>query len=716
MKACFLFLILNTCLFASTAALFEPQSVNIGPFPSNVLTASDPSQATGLRVNLPSDSATACGPATTSAVCGYQPLLNQLDGFSVHPRIMACFSGPVNASTLPQGIFLVPVSQPDAGEIGVQQVIFDPQSNCAFAKPVQVLAEQSEYLLVVSNAVHDATNTPVVASAEFADCIGSAPESYCQALAEALHQPSLAGIADSIVDASLFTTMSATTWLEKARNYVDATELPIVLPAGWPTTFSIRSIQSMQWIPSDTNSAPVDIPVSALSGVGTVAFGFFLSPNFLSTSGTEAGAIPTTPTAAPIALPSPLLLPISFHVFLPASPAPPGGYPVVIYGHGLGDNQFGAPTYMASTLAQHGFATLAFEVTGHGYGSGGEVQIVQNNGQTSTLSAPGRGVLLPGNAQIGPTDGCIVPGPIGIRDCVRQTAVDLVALYDTIRRTHGLWLNLDPNRVSYVGQSLGSIYGTLFAAIEPGVKTFVLNGDGGSEVDIARLSISGRPEAIAYLALTNPALFNGSIAPPEPYFHDVFNDNYVFPGSGPVVNAVPGAMAIQSAFETADWLDMLGDSLSYAPHLKLNPLAGVPPKQVLFQFGYGDLEVPNPTESAVVLAAGGLTNTSFFNFQTAVQYSSGALLAVTMDMGGVNFPILPHRILSNPTIFTETLETPLALAEQQQAAMFFGSSGTTIVDPDQFLSGTPYEGQNLFTVPATPAALPEALNFLQITP
>ena len=710
MRLFVIFLAFTTCVLkAQTIALYNPASTTVGPFPSNVLTVADPLQATGLRVNLPPDSTPPCDPLSSPAVCGYQSLLNQLDGFSVHPRIMACFSGPINVNTIPAGVFIVPVAGGNH-PISLDQIIFDPPSNCVFGKPTQVLREQTQYLLVVTSAVQDDSGNPVAASNQFQACLAALNDAYCQALASALHQQNV----ESVVSASLFTTMSTTTWLERARDYVDATELPIVLPAGWPTYFNLNNIQSMQWIPSDTSIGPQDIPLSALGGVGSVAFGFFFSPNFLSTSGTSAGTIPVTPTAAPIALPSPLFVPISFHVFLPATPPPPGGYPVVIYGHGLGDNQFGAPTYIASTLAQRGFATLAFEVTGHGYGSGSTVQVTTQSGQVYTVSTPGRGVLLPGNTEIGPTDGCIIPGPIGIRDCARQTAVDAVALLDTIRRTRGLFLNLNPQKVYYVGQSLGSIYGTLFSAIEPNLGVVVLNGAGGTEVDIARLSLSGRPLANLYLQATNPALFNVVTlnAPPEAYFHDQFNDNYVFPGSGPVVNNVPGAMAIQAAFEAADWLDMLGDALSYAPHLTSDLLAGVSPKRVLFQFGYGDLEVPNPTESAVVRAANGQASTSFFDFKTAANLEPG-LLGVTMLVNGAPFPILPHRILSNPTIFDSAIETPLSIAEQQQTAIFFASNGQSIVDPDQFLGGSPYAGTNLFF---NPAVLPEALNFLQVQP
>jgi hypothetical protein len=78
----------------------------------------------------------------------------------------------------------------------------------------------------------------------------------------------------------------------------------------------------------------------------------------------------------------------------------------------------------------------------------------------------------------------------------------------------------------------------------------------------------------------------------------------------------------------------------------------------------------------------------------------------------VPLPILPHRVLSNPTIFSHPTETPLALAEQLQVGDYFASDGTTNPDPNQFLTG-PFAGQSLFEIPA---ALPQQLNYFQLQP
>ena len=307
------------------------------------------------------------------------------------------------------------------------------------------------------------------------------------------------------------------------------------------------------------------------------------------------------------------------------------------------------------------------------------------------MPTPGRGVQL--GPTIGPTDGCIVPGAVAVRDCGRQTAVDLFALVKTIQESPGL--NLDPTRIYYVGQSFGGTYGTLFQAVEPNVTAAVLNGAGGTSVDIARLAVTARPLGIEYLASVSHALFNA--APPE-----YFNDNYVFRDTAPVVNNVPGAMAIQAAFEAADWLGMLGDPLSYAPHLQSTKrLANVTAKSTLFQFGQGDLEVPNPTEFAVVSAAGAQSYAWFFLFAQAAAAHPELLGVTTPDVAPL--PILPHRILANPTVFDVPAETSIALAEQQQVAAYFQSNGALNSDPNQYVTGPFSPGLQLFQ-PLIPSA------------
>jgi hypothetical protein len=700
--------------WCATTVLFNPAAQEVGPFPSNALTVASSSQKTGLQVNLPSPSG--CTPASTATQCVNVELLNQLDGFSVNPRITVCFSAAVNVSTLSNGIFFVPVSEFGL-PIGINQVIFDPSGLCAYAKPNQVLDQGTEYLLVVTPAVLDAKGKSVEASSQYTSCVMGRATPYCQQLAKAMN-PLLTIVSDlgGIAAASVFTTLSATNWMEQARTAVDSGAIPGVgALAGPMVTFNMADVTSITWMPDPGAGVTgvnlnQTIPLNDLTGVAEISMGAFLSPLYINTSGPQAGTISVTPTNTAIPVPG-AVVPVSFHVFLPSSTsqAKGGKVPVILFGHGLGDFQWGAATYMASTWAQKGYATIAFEILGHGYGPNGVTQFVTTNEGTVNVPTPGRGVQFVPGQPIGSEDGCIAAGAVATRDCARESALDLCALVEAIRNTNGLGLNLDPTRIHFTGQSFGSFYGTLFEAVNPYVQSATLNVGGGTQIDVGRLSPIARALGAEYLAGFSPSLLNVPPAPPQPYFNDSFNDEYVYRGQA-VTASVPGALAIQAGFEEADWLSMIGDPLGFAAHLMLEPLSGVLPKSILVQFGLGDLEVPNPTESALVRAAGLNGQTWMLETNVAAQMEP-ALLSLTQP--GLGYPIYPHRFLANPTFFLSTsppLETAVGIAAQSQIADFFTTG--RIPNPNQYFTGQ-FAGANLFEIPFP---LPDMLNFLQIAP
>jgi hypothetical protein len=144
-----------------------------------------------------------------------------------------------------------------------------------------------------------------------------------------------------------------------------------------------------------------------------------------------------------------------------------------------------------------------------------------------------------------------------------------------------------------------------------------------------------------------------------------------------LICSIAGLGEVQRAFEVADWLNIPGAPLAYAPHFKVQPLPGVPQKQTLFQFGFGDLEVPNPTESALVRAAVGPLFPSFaplpaqyFRFDLAVDQEPHLAY---IFMPGSQYSILPHRVMSNPTLLDPANfdELALALEVQNHVARFF---------------------------------------------
>jgi hypothetical protein len=181
-----------------------------------------------------------------------------------------------------------------------------------------------------------------------------------------------------------------------------------------------------------------------------------------------------------------------------------------------------------------------------------------------------------------------------------------------------------------------------------------------------------------------------------------------------VTAGVSGALEIQGAFEQSDWLGMIGDPLSFAPHLQTSPLAGVPAKPILVQFGLGDLEVPNPTESALV-RAGNLQGSAWV-LNTYVEASIDPSFLSVQQPPASPFPIYPHRFLSNPTLFSGPgIATAVGVAAQSQIADFCLSGGATIPNANQYTG--PYSGAPLFQPFAQVSAnLLNGLNFIQIVP
>ena len=491
---------------AGVTVRFDPAAPETGPFPTDFLTASDSSQLTGLRVNLPLP---ACG--APPATCPEYALLNTLDGFSLHPRLRVRFSSPINPDTLRAGIYLVWLDRFDASGSGlfpaghrtrINQVVYDPATQTAYAVPDETLEQHRRYTLIVTAAIRDTTGDPVEPEAAFLACrAASLDGSYCGRLASALNNlpPSVPARARAraeaapVVAASLFSTLSASTWLEQARAALPATPLNVeraaplaVFPVGLLSSFTLRQQTGVN--PSKFTDFTVPFPGLLLAGVGRVAFGSFTSPSFLD----SRRVVPPSPSGAPV-VPAAASERIQFHVFLPSSAPPPGGYPVVIFGHGLDDSSFGGPTLVASTLARNGFAMVAINAVGHGTGPESRV-LLTVSGTTVDLPAGGRGLDLNNDGVIESKEGCLISGavPVGLRDCIRQTVLDLVQLVRVLRAGVDLdgdgVVDLDPGHIYYGGQSFGALLGTVFTALEPAVRTAVLNVGGGSVVDVGRWS------------------------------------------------------------------------------------------------------------------------------------------------------------------------------------------------------------------------------------
>jgi pimeloyl-ACP methyl ester carboxylesterase len=468
---------------------FDPANPAAGPFPSAALTIPDAEQITGQRVQLPLPDCDA-----RPADCAEIQLLNNLDGFHVNQRLNVRFSDAIDTATFADAVKIVwldavrpdraPV-RPDGHISAINQAIYDPELHTLFAKPDEILEGARRYLLIVTDAVRDTAGDPVEGDSAFTACLAQETGTpYCEALAAAVERVLPLLGERRIIGASLFTTQSTTGWYEQAREIVNATPPNFQRDATNPVVpmtglffASIRqhiAISGPEMFRDVTIPAPLGLLVQG--GVRRVAFGSVRSPRFTNTS----GSIAYSPTGVPLPTPAETEE-IFFHVWLPAGPTPPDGYPVVLAGHGLGDSRFGMPTVL-SLGAGSGFAVIAATAFGHGYGPESSVRLLRLDGSAIEVRAPGRALDLNGDGRYEASEGCVIIDaavPTGARDCIRQTVVDYLQILHAIR--DGIDLDgdgaadLSRDNISYVGQSLGSAYGAVLAAVAPEIRSVVLN-------------------------------------------------------------------------------------------------------------------------------------------------------------------------------------------------------------------------------------------------
>jgi hypothetical protein len=570
----------GTCaLAAGVSVKFDLSSPDTAPFPSDRFTKPDWSNNTFKRVNLPKPDC-----AARPNDCADIDVINQLDGFSTQPRITVPFTGDIDVSTVNSNtVYLLNLGNTLTGRgfgdrVGINQVLWDPASKTLVFESDELLAEHSRYVLIVTSGVKDAQGDPVERGRfgkvedgkDDDDDQGKRgrqdrenrdeDRDYRKALRDGMmsHRASR----NRIVAASVFTTQSVTSDMAKIMRQIKRSNpapvnFGIANGGAARAVFAKSSVQGIQFN-RQTGTAtftPSFLPTPALDvvagAIGTIAYGTYTSPDytnaskFIPVTGTLWGrpAVQGTNT-------------LTVQLFLPASAKPAGGYPVAIFGHGFGDSMYGAPWVVASVLASQGIATAAINVVGHGGGAQGTLNVLLNGAAPVVVPAGGRGIDQDGNGVIDSTEGVNAAAPatiISSRDGLRQTAIDLMQLVRQIEV--GVDVDGDGNadlnaqRIYYAGQSFGGIYGTILLGVEPNIKAGVPNVPGGSITDVARLGFFRFLTAVA-LATRQPQLLNLPPTPGVPApFNLNFNENMPLRDQAPVVNNVPGALAIAQLLE-----------------------------------------------------------------------------------------------------------------------------------------------------------------------
>lgn len=574
----------------------------------------------------PSERIAPCLEAVATPDCQERSRLANLDGYALEPQLKIQFSGPVRLDTLRDGIYIEYgtvrhrdgfATYPDGHRTPINQVAWDPRTNTAYAKPDEQLEHDRDYTLVVSERVLGSNGQPV--------------------------QPSRTSFHTMNVVRSLRAVDlgRAGTFKVHASRVIDLA--------------SFRGIK----IQFDIGNALIDTPfpgdLATVLALGLRRLVFF---EFTSPSGEV----------------------IHGNAWLPERAAPAAGYPVVLAGHGLGDQRLAGPAFFASALVTNS-AVLSINAVGHGFGPRSRVLLERPDGSTLEIPIPGRGRDVDNTGQIDPFDGCVLvaPGaPAFIRDCLRTTALDYRKL---IREIEGGIdfdgdgrRDLDANRIQYLGQSLGAMYGSILMGLEGNLQGGVLNVGGGSAIETARYSPTLRTVLALYFTLTHPEVLSGFLQLPDPLLGRYQEVRVLSDArSGPYLEYLDRIQMLESD----------GAPASFGPFLKQATLYGNGIKRVMFQYAVGDQTVPNPSNGQLIRGA--------FEYDLVSLYRH--------DLAREALPSLPANPHAYLAAFAELRPETLMIggAALYQAVQFLESNEYRVPDVNFLLR--PVFGRDLFETP-----------------
>jgi hypothetical protein len=690
---------------------FDVRAPEGGPFPSDVFTVPNPLHATGQRLALPLPDC-----AQRPSDCHDLDVINTLDGWGLQPRLSVPFTGPIDpASVTSDTVFVVSLDSTSPGRpigeerIGINQAVWDVATNTLHVELDRLLDQHRRYAVIVTTGVRDSEGRRVRRTAAFASFVTTAPSWYAEQLRRALAAARAIGVPPGqVAAASVFTTQTITSVMERIRDDVKAaTPAPADFelgPASERAVFNPNDVSSVVFR-QHTRANPavfVSLTVSlaqlnAIPGsVGTIAYGRYVSPEYLLRPGEYIPAVGTLAETPPVQR----YADVYFTLYLPAGPKPPGGWPIVIAAGGLSGNRHVGTTIFASSFASQGLATIGISQVGQGFGPLGRLVVTRTNGTTLDLPDPGRGADQNGDDVYAPLEGAEAAAPrtwtVSLRDTHRQTTIDLMQLVRVIEI--GMDVDgdsipdLDPSRIGFHGSSAGTMYGTSFVALEPAVTTATFTAGPGIIPEHARWQPVRRSVMAVALQARIPSLINppglatiDGVPTPAPHF----NENKPLRNQPTVVNTLAGAIEIQQALEFAE---MAGDAgigaVPWARYLRAEPLPGNSPKEILIQMARGDQNSVNPGTSLLVREGQLAERTTLYRHD----------LAFAADPA---IPKNPHIFAAQPTSPNATVRA-IALGAQEQAAVFFRSLGMTIIHPSP--------GQ-WFEVPLA-GALPETLGFI----
>ena len=546
----------------------------------------------------------------------------------------AVSQGPLNVSyclsDVPPGCPSVTATMPDGG-VKPQVLGIVPNSP---------LDELTTYAAYMTNALRDVTGKPVIPSAIFAlvrlpfttaplaadDGAGKSQVSLLtDAQAQELYQlqKGLAPIFDGLQAQGIPYTKVVQAWGFRTQAEISQLQALTGIPfLGFPG--------NPLWVADVTSVVKPQLTSAGIptANIGKIYQGEIVDPFALT--GPTGTFNPDGGVAA---------VPMQFIMTVPTSAAPGGGYPVTMFGHGLGGNKTNAYA-IANSLATAGQVMIAIDEVWHGErntctGFGAYLDAADPAGApfpdsaictstpaaATTCNAVGRcqltsrtavascdygtptadeGCFLVGQNQCAPDGKCEgadfnsaysgwnllnLANLFATRDNLRQQVIDNTQFARVASGTGAgslpnLTVALNPAAISYSGQSLGGILGTLYASVGFNVNNTGLNVPGGNLVNILLTS----PSFASLLAGFQGGLAEAGIITNTPTY-DLFIDisRWILDPSDPT------NMGYYTIHKTGLPAVIGGDSIP----------AG---RRTFVQWIVGDEVVPNPTALELIQA------------------------------------------------------------------------------------------------------------------
>ncbi|KEZ79097.1 hypothetical protein [Salinisphaera hydrothermalis] len=535
-------------------SLYSPASQDaVIPFPNNLLFV-DTSNTSGPLAGISAD-----GTLNIPDPTGANPVIagaNKLDGFSTTDNLYADFSGAdIDVATANNGG--VRVIDAETGAELVAGTDFDVVKSPdvvdhtrLLIRPLKPLDSGTTYYVVITDKLKTVDGGSVAPSAQFAvadssSAVGSdanPASDYSaaqQATLESIRTRQIRPILDSVSGASSANVLVA--WQFTTQSIGASLRYIAAHPTPNPDDTSDGGIR-VQPLPDgqggqlSTGDVNANLPNTANLYQGTVDLSYYLAAaqndgtatpapltTYWASNGTVAPGHATLRTPSGAAIPCSVLtasdsttgcfpypkvrsvqsVPVLVAVPNANSPSggtpPAGGWPVVIFQHGITGNRTNMFA-VAPALAAAGFVTVAIDLPLHGLPPGNTLAI-SGHERTFDLDANGDGVVDSSGANF-----INLKSPITSRDNLREAVADLIDLNATVMQgsitvAGGNAIPLNGKPSEFLGHSLGAIVGsTLMGVTSPSVfGAATLANPGGGVIRLLDGSAAFGPQIAAGL-------------------------------------------------------------------------------------------------------------------------------------------------------------------------------------------------------------------------